>query len=150
MSKVCKSAVLKLIIGLVILIPLTCELLGFYSFTFYSAFSFHYDMGDICLSPIYEPIKIAYSRAWETGVTEVFYSLIIPTLIMLLGFSVHFYKIQKTWRKYLKIVVVLCFIFIYNFILAYKIGCRVREMDVIIGTAELNSTYGLVETISDV
>lgn len=45
---------------------------------------------------------------------------------------------------------ILCITFIFDAILAYMIGKHLHEMAVIIGTASLNSVYGMSEAIGDI
>lgn len=45
---------------------------------------------------------------------------------------------------------ILCVTFVFDAILAYMIGKNLHTMAVIIGTADLDSTYGLAEATSDI
>lgn len=142
-----KVAMLKLTIGLVMLVLLAYYLFLFYCYTFYSAFLQTYDIDkDNFIFSCFDnsPIKV-FSEALETG-----YVPYIPVLIIILGFSIHFYKIQKSWHNYFRIVAVLGLVFLYNTYLAYQIGSRLHEMDIDYGIAELDSTYGLADIFSDV
>lgn len=97
---------LKLIVGLVMLILLTKSLFWFYSSTFY--FAYFVDVNDIVLCPIYPINKVEIlCDALRTDVAGVFYALCIPVVFMLMGGVVHFLKIQKSWKKYFTIAVVL-------------------------------------------
>lgn len=143
-----KNAKLKLIIGLVILVPLTFYLFLFYSSTFYSAFFKDFGASANVLNSMFD--AEALSKALETSVTELCFVLCAPVIFMGLGFCLHFFTIQKSWTKYFKIAAILCITFVFDAILAYMIGKHLHEMEVIIGTAELNSTYGLSEAVSDI
>ena len=143
-----KEAKLKLTIGLVILAPLTFYLFLFYSSTFYSAFFKDFGASANVLNSMFD--AEALSKALETSVTELCFVLCAPVIFMGLGFCLHFFTVQKSWTKYFKIAAILCITFIFDAILAYMIGKHLHEMEVIIGTAELNSAYGLSEAVSDI
>lgn len=143
-----KAAKLKLIIGLVILIPLTFYLFLFYSSTFYSAFFKDFSASDSVLNAMFD--AQALSKAIASSVTELGFILCAPVIFMGLGFCLHFFAIQKSWTKYFKMAAILCVTFVFDAILAYMIGKNLHTMAVIIGTADLDSTYGLAEATSDI
>ena len=143
-----KTAKLKLILGLIILIPLTFYLFLFYSSTFYSAFFKDFGASANVLNSMFD--AEALSKALEASVTELCFVLCAPIIFMGLGFSLHFFTIQKTWTKYIKMAAILCITFIFDAILAYMIGKHLHEMQVIIGTASLGSAYGFSEAVSDI
>ena len=140
-----KATALKFTTGLVILIPLSYCLISFYSYTSVNALFLSVDD----MTRIYDGFK-AMRDVLETGVADAPYILYVPAIIMILGYYIHFLWIRKSWHKYFKIIAVLGIIFLYNAYLAYRLGYRSHEMDIVVGTAELNSTYGLTEMISDV
>ena len=143
-----KAAKMKLILGLVILIPLTFYLFLFYSSTFYSAFFKDFGSSDSVLNSMFD--AEALSKALETSVTELCFVLCAPIIFMGLGFSLHFFTIQKSRTKYLKMAAVLCITFLFDAILAYMIGKHLHEMEIIIGSAPLGSPYGLSEALADI
>lgn len=143
-----KAAKLKLILGLIILVPLTFYLFLFYSSTFYSAFFKDFGESANVLNSMFD--AEALSKALETSVTELAFVLCAPIIFMGLGFSLHFFTIQKSWTKYVKMAAILCITFVFDAILAYMIGKHLHDMEVIIGTAALNSVYGLSEAVSDI
>lgn len=143
-----KEAKLKLIIGLVILIPLTFYLFLFYSSTFYSAFFKDFTENANVLNSMFD--AEALNKAFAASVTELGFVLCAPIIFMGLGFALHFFTIQKGKMKYIKMAAILCVTFIFDAILAYMIGKHLHEMAVIIGTASLNSTYGLSEALGDI
>lgn len=154
-NKVCNVNILtmlKLIVGLVMLILLTKDVFWFYSSTSY--FAYFVDVNDIVFSPIYHIYPInkveMLCSALRTGVAGAFYALCIPVVFMFMGGAFHFLKIQKSWKKYFTIAVVLGLILLWNISLAYQTGNRMHEIDIIMGMAEINSTYGLAEMFSDV
>jgi uncharacterized protein YlxW (UPF0749 family) len=143
-----KTAKLKLILGLIILVPLTFYLFLFYSSTFYSAFFKNFSESATVLNSMFD--AEALSKALETSVTELCFVLCAPIIFMGLGFSLHFFTIQKTWTKYIKMMSILCITFIFDAILAYMIGKHLHEMEVIVGTAPIGSAYGFSEAVSDI
>ena len=74
-----KTAKLKLIIGLVILVPLTFYLFLFYSSTFYSAFFKDFGASATVLNSMFD--AEALSKALETSVTELCFVLCCITFI---------------------------------------------------------------------
>lgn len=145
--RVNKDAKLKLIIGLVILIPLTFYLFLFYSSTFYSAFFKDFTAGGNVLNAMFD--AEALSKALDTSVTELCFVLSAPVIFMGLGFALHFFTVQKDRMKYLKMVAIVCVTFVFDAILAYMIGKHIHEMEVIFGLKPLNSEYGLNEAVRD-
>lgn len=143
-----KEAKLKLIIGLIILVPLTLYLFLFYSSTFYSAFFKDFSTTTNVLNSMFD--AEALSKALEASFTELCFVLCAPIIFMGLGFALHFFTIQKSFTKYFKMAAILCITFIFDAILAYMIGKHLHEMEVIIGTAPLNSTYGFNDAVSDI
>jgi len=143
-----KEAKMKLIIGLIILVPLTLYLFLFYSSTFYSAFFKDFSTTTNVLNSMFD--AEALSKALEASFTELCFVLCAPIIFMGLGFALHFFTIQKSVTKYFKIAAILCITFVFDAILAYMIGKHLHEMEVIIGTAPLNSTYGFNDAISDI
>lgn len=143
-----KEARLKLIIGLVILIPLTLYLFLFYSSTFFSAFFKDFTSDADVLNSMFD--AQALSKAYEAGVTELGFVLFAPIIFLALGFVLHFFTKQKGFGKYIKMTSILCITFVFDAILAYLIGKHLHEMAVIIGTEPLNSTYGIHDAVEDI
>lgn len=143
-----KAAKLKLVLGLVILVPLTFYLFLFYSSTFYSAFFKDFGATANVMNSMYD--AEALQKALDTSITELAFVICAPIIFMGLGFSLHFFTIQKSWTKYLKMTAILCVTFLFDAILAYMIGKHLHEMEVIIGTAALNSTYGISDAVYDI
>lgn len=143
-----KNARLKLIIGLVILLPLTFYLFLFYSSTFFSAFFKDFADGANVLNSMFD--AQALSKALEASVTELCFVLCAPVIFMGLGFCLHFFTVQESWTKYLKVAAILCVTFVFDAILAYMIGKHLHDMEIIIGAKPLGSPYGLPEAASDI
>lgn len=147
-APIAKEAKLKLIIGLVILIPLTFYLFLFYSSTFYSAFFKNFTENADVLNSMFDSQALA--KAYNDGVAELCFVLCAPVIFMGLGFALHFFTLQKGIMKYFKMASIICITFIFDAILAYMIGKHLHEMAVIIGTESLDSKYGFHEAVSDI
>lgn len=147
-QKINKEAKIKLIIGLVILVPLTFYLFLFYSSTFYSAFFRNFEDGGSVMNYMFD--AEALSKALATSVYELFFVLCAPIIFMGLGFSLHFFSVQKTWTKYLKMAAIITVTFVFDAILAYKIGAALHQIAIIYGEIPLGTPYGLTETVSDI
>lgn len=143
-----KDAKLKLIIGLVILLPLTFYLFLFYSSTFYSAFF----RDPTTMSSVFEAMfdPQTFEHAWNKGAMALFFVLCAPTIFLGLGFSLHFFSIQTSVMKYLKMAGLLCITFSFDAILAYKIGEQFYNMGIIIGANPLGSQYGVEMAMADI
>lgn len=123
-----KSANAKMILGLIIIIPLTLYLFIFYSSTFYSAFFKDWATAEnIGLASAMFDAN-ALGNAWEAGATELIFVLCAPIIFLGLGFSLHFFAIQQQKTKYLKMAALLMVTFIFDAILAYLIGKRLYEV----------------------
>lgn len=94
-GEVNKMARMKLIIGLVVLVPLAVYLYNFYI--------------------------DAFSKGFE-GLMNSFTLHFAPLIFFGLGFALHFFAVQEGWSKYLKIAAVLVFTFLFDCLLAYNIA----------------------------
>lgn len=94
-GQVNKMARIKMIIGVLILIPLTVYLFSFYTKTFAKGF---------------------------TGLMDEFTIYFAPIIFFGLGFALHFFAVQKNRVKYVKIAAVLIATFVFDCILAYNIA----------------------------
>ena len=118
-----KDARIKMILGIFILIPLTFYLFLFYSSTFYTGFLT--DISDIketttVAMAMFNPN--AFSSALIKGITSFFLILSFPVVFLGLGFGLHFFSIQQTKSKYIKMGAILLVTFLFDCIIAYKIG----------------------------
>lgn len=94
-GQVNKMARMKMIVGILILLPLTVYLFSFYTKTFQKGFENLMDTFTIYFAPI------------------IFFGL---------GFALHFFSVQENKMKYLKIAAVLVATFVFDCILAYNIA----------------------------
>ena len=147
-KRINKTVLLRLIIGLIMLIPTTYYLLCFYISTFHYAFFFSYDWNIVF--PIRYDEMLVLSRILETGGIETICILCIPFFIMFLGGCVNIFAFQKSWIKYLKITVILCIVLSYDSICAYMIGKHICEMEIIVGLIDINYSYGFAEAFSNI
>lgn len=144
-----KSANAKMILGLIIIIPLTLYLFIFYSSTFYSAFFKDWGAAENTglAAAMFDANAIA--NAWSTGVTELIFVLCAPIIFLGLGFSLHFFTIQQQKTKYLKMAALLMITFIFDAILAYLIGKRLYEV-LAINSMEDLPAYSFSLAIADI
>lgn len=117
-----KMARAKFIIGSVILLLLTIYLFIFYSSTFYSAFLYQPNPeNDLSLGSAMLNAR-AYSEALQLGFGSFIFIITAPIIFLGLGYSLHFFMIQKETTKWFKITALLFITLTFDCILAYKIG----------------------------
>lgn len=125
-----KEAKIKMWLGCIILIPLTIYLFVFYSSTFYSAFFRDFTQGNIALgTAMLDPQAIP--SAFRQGIGELFFILAAPMIFLGLGFSLHFFTTQKNGMKYLKMGAIILVTFTFDCILAYLIGMKMHNVQMI-------------------
>lgn len=90
-----KMARMKMIVGILILFPLTVYLFSFYTKTFAKGFE---------------------------GLLDAFTIYFAPIIFFGLGFALHFFSVQENKIKYVKIAAILIATFIFDSILAYNIA----------------------------
>lgn len=140
-----KEAKVKMILGCVILIPLTFYLFVFYSSTFYSAFFRNFADGDIGIgTAMLDPQAIP--AAYEQGIGELFFVLTAPVIFLGLGFALHFFTLQQNKMKILKMGAIISVTFIFDCILAYLIGKKIHDVQLIFTDLP---PYNLSEAIGD-
>ncbi|MDE6498654.1 MAG: hypothetical protein K2L21_08340 [Muribaculaceae bacterium] len=126
-----KMAKVKMIIGSIILAILTFYLLIFYSSTFYSAFLLSANQlinyGETALSMAMFNTH-AISDAYQEGMGSVLFILSAPIIFMGLGYSLHYFMVQKGAFKWIKAGFMLILTFVFDCILAYKIGKLLYEI----------------------
>lgn len=147
-EQVNKEQRLKLIVGLCILIPLTVYLFFFYSSTFYSAFFRNPDSMTTVMNSMFDPNALA--NALASGITELGFVLCAPIIFLGLGFSLHFFSVQKERTKYLKMAAILIVTFLFDCILAYKIGEQLHTFGIIIGQYPIGEQYTVSMAFHDV
>ena len=124
-KRVAAPAKAKMILGLVILIPLTIYLFLFYSSTFFSGFLAGKNVIKSAAGAMFN--AQCFEIAWNTSKPEFFFMLLFPVIFLGLGFGLHFFSIEKGWKKYLKMAAVILVTFLFDCILAYKIGERIHD-----------------------
>ena len=146
-EKVNKEQRLKLIIGLLIIVPLTVYLFLFYSSTFYSAFFRNPNEVTNVMNSMFDPK--ALSNAARDGFLELCLLLTAPIIFMGLGFCLHFFSVQKGAGKYAKMGAILLVTVAFDCILAYLIGKQLHELAVLTGLAPMDKEYTVRMAISD-
>ncbi len=129
-ERVNKDERLKLIIGLIILIPLTVYLYLFYSSTFFSVFFRVYDAKTSLSISIFDPH--ALSSAYSQGVTAILLVLSGPIIFLGLGFCLHFFSVQEGWSKYLKMACLIFVTLVFDFLLAYFIAKSLYDLEALV------------------
>lgn len=147
-ERVNKQQRLKLIIGLVIIIPLTFYLFIFYSSTFYSAF--FRDPSNITdvMQAMFDSNALA--NAFAGGITEFGFVLSAPVIFLGLGFALHFFAVQKEKTKYLKMAAILLVTVMFDCILAYKIGEQLHSFGILTGQYPINEEYTAAMAFRDI
>ncbi len=143
-----KDQKMKMVIGLIILVPLTIYLFLFYSSTFYSAFFMKAEAATDVMTSMFNPNAIA--NAWNDGAMELCFILFAPIIFLALGFCLHFFSQQKDNIKYLKMGSILLITFFFDCILAYRIDKLLYELAVITGTAPMGTEFTLEMAIYDI
>lgn len=147
-EKVNKDQRLKLIIGLIIIIPLTFYLFLFYSSTFYSAFFRDPSSMTTVMNSMFDSNAIA--NAYSDGLAELGFVLSAPIIFLGLGFALHFFSVQEGKMKYLKMAAILLVTVMFDCILAYKIGEQMHTFGIIIGQYPIGEEYTINMAIHDI
>ena len=121
-GEVNKMARMKLIIGLVVLVPLAVYLYNFYI--------------------------DAFSKGFE-GLMNSFTLYFAPLIFFGLGFALHFFAVQEGWSKYLKIAAVLVFTFLFDCLLAYNIA-EMEYNAIAVNSLHEMPPYSLAMAVRDV
>lgn len=147
-EKVNKEQKLKLIIGLIIIIPLTFYLFLFYSSTFYSAFFRDPSSMTTVMNSMFDSNAIA--NAYADGLAELGFVLSAPIIFLGLGFVLHFFSVQEGKMKYLKMAAILLVTAMFDCILAYKIGEQMHTFGIMIGQYPIGEDYTVTMAFQDI
>ena len=147
-EKVNKEQRLKLIIGLIIIIPLTFYLFLFYSSTFYSAFFRDPSSMTTVMNSMFDSNALANANA--DGMAELGFVLSAPIIFLGLGFALHFFSVQEGKMKYLKMAAILLVTVMFDCILAYKIGEQMHTFGIIIGQYPIGEEYTVSMAFHDI
>ena len=143
-----KEQRLKLIIGVIIIIPLTFYLFLFYSSTFYSAFFRNPETMTDAMNAMFDSNALA--NAYGDGLTELGFVLSAPIIFLGLGFALHFFSVQEGKMKYLKMAAILLVTVMFDCILAYKIGEQMHTFGIIIGQYPIGEDYTVNMAFHDI
>lgn len=125
-----RDARIKMILGMIILVPLTFYLFLFYSSTFYTGFimdiGYMTSMPDV-VTAMFNPQ--AFSGALGKGLMSFFLILTFPVIFLGLGFGLHFFSVQESKSRFVKIGAILLVTFLFDCILAYKIGKLLYDIE---------------------
>ncbi len=122
-----------LIISLVVLIPFTLYFFVFYSSVAYSAFFKVFDLdalGEEGTFKLSEAIfdAQALSAAWNDGVTELLFILLMPVIFLAFGFILNRWEMEPGKMKYIKIPCILLVAFLFDTLLSYAICEKIYNM----------------------
>lgn len=147
-EKANKNEKVKLILGLVILVPLTIYLFTFYGSTFYSAFFKDFSNGGSLTECMFDPNS--YLNACNNGFMELVFVLCAPIIFLGLGFALHFFSVNKEDSgRFYKMGSVIFITFMFDVILAYSIGKHLYDVWALT-TPGTHPTYGLGMAITDI
>lgn len=111
----------QMILGLIIIVLLTIYLFIFYSSTIYMGFVMPSESDEALLSKaLFNPQ--ALPNAWDDGVSEFCFVLLMPVIFLALGFLFHFFKANHGIKGMIKAGLLLIVTFLFDCLLAYKIG----------------------------
>lgn len=147
-EKVNKEQRLKLIIGMIIIIPLTFYLFLFYSSTFYSAFFRDPSSMTTVMNSMFDSNALA--NAYTDGIAELGFVLSAPIIFLGLGFALHVFSVQEGKIKYLKMGAILIVTVMFDCILAYKIGVQMHAFGIIIGQYPIGEKYTVNMAFHDI
>lgn len=147
-EQVNKEQRLKLIIGLIIIIPLTVYLFLFYSSTFYSAFFRDPENMTTVMNSMFDPNALA--NAYNGGITELGFVLSAPIIFLGLGFTLHFFSVQKGKSRFLKMGAILLVTVMFDCILAYKIGDQLHKFGIMTGQYPIGEAYTVSMAFHDI
>lgn len=149
-----RTAIVKMWLGLIILIPLTVYLFIFYSSAFYSAFfqdaeSMLINSGGLGVA-MFNPMAIPL--AWKDMVSgegyEFAFIILAPIIFLGLGFSLHFIAAKQGWKAMIQAGALVLITLSFDCILAYKIGELLYEIARQTSLSEL-PLYGIDLAVRD-
>lgn len=147
--EISKPAKAKMGLGIVILLPLTFYLFLFYSSTFFSAFLAS-GMGNAirdAAGAMFNPD--CFELTWISSKSMFFFMLCFPVIFLGLGFGLHFFSLEKGWKKYPKMIAIVLVTFTFDCILAYQIGENIHTWMFDNGHTDI-AEYTLAMAIQDV
>lgn len=134
----------SLIIGALLLVPITIYLLVFYLSASYSAFFREIQVEMKLSQTIFAPE--ALSAAWNDGFLEVVLILTIPFAFMGLGYLIHMFNKQKKKGWFIKVLSLYSLTFVFDAILAYLIEEKIYNATKTLMTPD----FGLAEAFASV
>lgn len=144
-----KGANAKMILGVIILLPLTIYLTTFYSSTFYSAFFKDFTAAaNIGVGAAMFDANALLS-AYKEGVMELVFVISAPIIFLGLGFCLHYFMAQKGKAKYVKAAAIVAVTFAFDCILAYLIGKNIYDVNAL-NSLETLPPYTVGAAVKDV
>ncbi|MBD5345061.1 MAG: hypothetical protein HDR90_08805 [Bacteroides sp.] len=146
-GEVNKMTKVKMVAGIIILSILTIYLFIFYSSTFFSAFFRTFD-GDVNVGEAMFYANSIYD-SYNQGIGQLLFIICAPIIFMGLGYTLHYFNVQETWTKYLKILLIISVTFAFDCILAYLIAEKIYNYWVLTQMGEF-PPFGLDLAIRDI
>lgn len=144
-----KEQRVRMVIGLVILIPLTVYLFMFYSSTFYSAFFREAETLTNVMNTMFDAQTFAHAYS-QGGLYQLMFVLSAPVIFLGLGYVLHIFSMAQERIKYLKMAAILSVTLLFDSILAYKIGDQMHSLGIIVGTYPVGEEYTVAMAFKDV
>ncbi len=142
-----KEEFIKMLIGIIILLPLTVYLFVFYSSMFFSAF-FRDTKAVNDLNTFFD--AKALINASNASTSTIIFVLCAPIIFLGLGYLLHIFSKETNKIKYVKIPAVLLVTLMLDCILAYKIGDFLHECGIVINKYPKGEQYTISMALSDV
>lgn len=142
-----KEQSIKMIIGIIIILPLTVYLFVFYSSMFYSAF-FRDENTTNDLNTFFD--AQALINASNASTSTIVFVICAPIIFLGLGYLLHYFSKEDNKMKYVKIPAVLLVTLFLDCILAYKIGDYLHSCGIMIGKFPKEEKYTISMALSDV
>jgi len=142
-EKINREKKLQMIIGIIILVPLTIYLFLFYSSTCYSAFFRNPGQITGLATAMFDPTALGKAL---NSLPEFFLLICMPVIFLGLGYILHFYAKEK---KYLQAAAIVFVTFCFDCILAYLIAKNMYEYQQMISPVVTVKTYNVGMAIAD-
>lgn len=121
-----KKPIAQFYLGIIVLVPITFYLLVFYMSASFSAFFKDFESGELSTA-IFD--GHAFTKAMEGGLLEGVFIVTIPFAFMGLGYLVHMFQKEKSWKSSFKVGLLFMITFVFDAILAYQIEMKIYNIE---------------------
>lgn len=143
-----KDTIAGYYISMAILLFLTLYLFIFYSSASFSAFFKTFTPDDGAIHQAMFDAR-ALPLAWEHGVTELIFILLIPFVFLGLGYLIHKFQESKSVIGYIKVSLLVVITFVFDALLAYDITKKIYEVGALNSFSDM-PPYSLKMALEDV